>query len=82
MQSVLFVFEHVPKNWIYSTGIQNSLICFYEKNHDGTANPKLAFRQKKAMEAGITRCKKSSNQISKWNTDIQNVPLNLIPKTR
>lgn len=30
--------------------IQNSLICFYEKNHDGTANPKLAFRQKKAMD--------------------------------
>lgn len=62
--------------------IQNSLICFYEKKHDGTANPKLAFSQKKAMEAGITRCKKSSKQISKWNTDIQNVPLNLIPKTR
>lgn len=53
-----------------------------KKNLDGTANPKLAFSQKKAMEAGITRCKKSSKQISKWNTDIQNVPLNLIPKTR
>lgn len=60
--------------------IQNSLICFYEKKI--MTEPLTLSWPLGRRKQWITRCKKSSNQISKWNTDIQNVPLNLIPKTR